>query len=92
MSAKDTALESDSSLWDITCTYDAGLLGCGEGVPTEFRRRMHSIDVGEVIEVVVRDPSAKEDLPSLARMMGHRIRSMHDRDDGALVVLVERAR
>ena len=78
--------------WDVACTYDAGSMGCGEGLPMEFRRRVHSVEVGEVIEIVLRDPSAKDDLPSLARMMGHRIRSMRDRDDGALVVLVERAR
>jgi TusA-related sulfurtransferase len=77
---------------DVASTYDAGSMGCGEGLPMEFRRRVLSVEVGEVIEIVLRDPSAKDDLPSLARMMGHRIRSMRDRDDGALVVLVERAR
>jgi TusA-related sulfurtransferase len=78
--------------WDVVCTYDAGSMGCGEGLPMEFRRRVQSVEVGEVIEIVLRDPSAKEDLPSLARMMGHRIRSIRDGDEGALVVLVERAR
>lgn len=77
---------------DVVCTYDAGSIGCGEGLPMEFRRRVHALQVGEMIEIVLRDPSAKEDLPSLARMMGHRIRSVEDRADGALVVLVERAR
>jgi TusA-related sulfurtransferase len=76
----------------VTCTYDAGSVGCGEGLPMEFRRRVHALEVGELIEIVLRDPSAKEDLPSLARMMGHRIRSMQDRADGALIVVVERAR
>jgi TusA-related sulfurtransferase len=83
---------ADSALWSVACTYDAGSIGCGEGLPMEFRRRVHALKVGEVIEIVLRDASAKEDLPSLARMMGHRIRSMEDRADGALVVLVERAR
>jgi TusA-related sulfurtransferase len=84
--------DSDPVEWDVACTYDAGSTGCGEGLPMEFRRRVHALEVGELIEIVLRDPSAKEDLPSFARMMGHRIRSMEDRTDGALVVLVERAR
>jgi TusA-related sulfurtransferase len=82
----------DPVVLGVACTYDAGSTGCGEGLPMEFRRRVHSLEVGEQIEIVLRDPSAKEDLPALARMMGHRIRSMEDRTDGSLVVLVERAR
>jgi TusA-related sulfurtransferase len=73
-------------------TFDAGDMGCGEGLPMEFRRRVHALEVGDAIEFLVRDPSAKEDLPPLARMMGHRIRSMEDRSDGYLSVVVERAR
>lgn len=72
--------------------YDAGDMGCGEGLHMEFRRRVHALEVGESIEFLVRDPSAKEDLPPLARMMGHRIRAMEERDDGTLSVVVERAR
>ena len=73
-------------------TYDAGDMGCGEGLHMEFRRRVQALDVGGTIEFIVRDPSAKEDLPSCARMLGHRVRSMDDRADGALSVIVERAR
>ena len=93
METRDQEIETpDSFELGVACTYDAGSMGCGEGLPMEFRRRVHALEVGEMIEIVLRDPSAKEDLPSLARMMGHRIRSMEDRADGALVVLVERAR
>lgn len=93
MNPRDREVEAfDPVALGVACTYDAGSTGCGEGLPMEFRRRVHALEVGEVIEIVLRDPSAKEDLPSLARMMGHRIRSMEDRTDGALVVLVERAR
>ena len=73
-------------------TYDAGEMSCGEGLHMEFRRRVHALEVGDSIEFVVRHSSAKEDLPALARMMGHRIRSVADRPDGALAVVVERAR
>lgn len=72
--------------------YDAGDMSCGEGLHMEFRRRVQALDIGASIEFVVRHPSAKEDLPALARMMGHRIRSMDDRPDGSLSVVVERAR
>jgi TusA-related sulfurtransferase len=72
--------------------YDAGDMGCGDGLSMEFRRQVQAIEVGETIEFVVRDPSAKDDLPPLARLMGHRIRSMSKRDDGALSFVVERGR
>ncbi len=72
--------------------FDAGEMSCGEGLHMEFRRRVHALEVGKSIEFVVRHPSAKEDLPALARMMGHRIRSMQVRADGALSLVVERAR
>lgn len=58
----------------------------------EFRRNMQNLEVGDTIEFVVRDPSAKEDLPPLARMMGHRIVSQLELDDGSHSVVVERAR
>ena len=70
---------------------DMGVMGCNE-VPMEFRRNMQALEVGETIEFVVRDPSAKEDLPPLARMMGHRIVSEEHLDDGALAIVIERAR
>jgi TusA-related sulfurtransferase len=72
--------------------YDLGDMSCGEGLPMEFRRVMQSLDVGSTAEFVVRDPSAKEDLAPLARMMGHRIVSEVQLNDGALSLIVERAR
>jgi TusA-related sulfurtransferase len=58
----------------------------------EFRRTMQNIEVGDVIEFWMRDPSAKEDLPPLARMMGHRVLAEEERGDGVLSVIVERAK
>ncbi len=72
--------------------YDAGDTGCGEGLHMEFRRRLQSLEVGQLIEVIMRDPSAKEDLPPLVRMMGHRIRSVEELEDGRMSLVVERAR
>jgi TusA-related sulfurtransferase len=70
---------------------DLGAMTC-QHLPMEFRRHIQSVQVGDVIEFLVRDPSAKEDLPPLARMMGHRILAEDSRDDGSLSVVVERAR
>jgi len=72
--------------------YDAGDLGCADGLAGEFRRQMQHISVGHVLVVSTHDPAAKEDLPSLARLMGHVVRSIEATDDGRLLVSVERGR
>ena len=56
--------------------FDAGDLGCADGLASEFRRRLGAIPIGDVLVVTARDPAAKEDLPPLARMMGHEVRSI----------------
>jgi TusA-related sulfurtransferase len=72
--------------------FDAGDLGCADGLAGEFRRRIGAIPVGDVLVVTARDPAAKEDLPPLARMMGHEVRSIETPDDGRLLMTVERRR
>ena len=72
--------------------FDAGDRGCADGLAGEFRRRMQQIPVGDVLVVSTRDPAAKEDLPPLARMMGHVVRSIEAPGDGRLLVSVERGR
>jgi TusA-related sulfurtransferase len=72
--------------------FDAGEMGCADGLAGEFRRQMHEIPVGDVLVVSTRDPAAKEDLPPLARMMGHVVRSVEVPGDGRLLVSVERGR
>ena len=72
--------------------FDAGVLGCADGLAGEFRRRVQQIPVGHVLVVSTRDPAAKEDLPPLARMMGHVVRSIEAPGDGRLLVSVERGR
>lgn len=72
--------------------FDAGDLGCADGLAGEFRRRIGAIPVGDVLVVTARDPAAKEDLPPLARMMGHEVRSVETPDDGRLLMTVERRR
>lgn len=92
MEGYEPRLDSAEPAVSVACSYDAGTAGCGDGLHMEFRRQIQALDVGELLEFVVRDPSAKEDLPPLARMMGHRIRTMQERKDGSLSVVVERAR
>ncbi len=72
--------------------FDAGDLGCADGLAGEFRRRIRAIPVGDVLIVTARDPAAREDLPPLARMMGHTVRSVESPGDGRLRMTVERGR
>jgi tRNA 2-thiouridine synthesizing protein A len=67
-------------------------MGCADGLSGEFSRRIKSVAVGDVLTVVARDPAAKEDLPSLARMMGQQVLSVDQNDDGSLSITVERVR
>jgi TusA-related sulfurtransferase len=67
-------------------------MGCVDGLAGAFRRRISAVAPGDVLEVIARDPAAKEDLPPLARMLGHRVVSVDERADGALVICVEAKR
>jgi TusA-related sulfurtransferase len=69
---------------------DAGSMGCADGLAQEFRNRLADINVGDSIAVIVSDPAAKEDLPSLARLLGHSVRSVETKDDDRLVITVEK--
>jgi TusA-related sulfurtransferase len=75
-----------------THAFDAGTMGCADGLASEFRRRIGAIPVGDVLVVTARDPAAKEDLPPLARLMGHTVHSVEAPGDGRLVITVERGR
>jgi TusA-related sulfurtransferase len=70
--------------------FDAGDMGCADGLAQEFRRQIAKVSIGGSLEVVVSDPAAKEDLPSLARLLGQRITSTEALDDGRLTITVER--
>lgn len=70
--------------------FNAGELGCADGLAQEFRRRIRAIPVGDALVVATRDPAAKEELPSLARLLGNTVRSVESLDDGWLQITVER--
>jgi TusA-related sulfurtransferase len=69
---------------------DAGDMGCADGLADEFRRRVAGIPAGESLAVIVRDPAAKEDLPALARLLGHSVTSVKRHGDGQVTFSVER--
>jgi len=75
-----------------THRFGAGSMGCADGLAREFRRRILAIAPGDLLEVITSDPAAKEDLPPLARLMGHTVRSAESTDDGRLLITVERGR
>lgn len=70
--------------------FDAGAMGCADGLAQEFRRQLSAVAVGDSIRVVVRDPAAKEDLPALARMLGQAVTSVEAHEDGRLTINVEK--
>ncbi len=70
--------------------FDAGELGCGSGLPQEFRHQMSALPVGGILETTARDPAAKEDLPALARLLGHQVLSVTTSSDGQTIVIVKR--
>jgi len=70
--------------------FEAGEMGCADGLAQEFRRRLTEVPIGGSLEVVVSDPAAKEDLPSMARLLGQRVTSTEAHDDGRLTITVER--
>ncbi len=71
-------------------SFDAGTMGCADGLAEEFRRKLAEVPAGGRLEVVVRDPAAKEDLPSMARLLGHRVASSEATADGRLIITVEK--
>jgi TusA-related sulfurtransferase len=70
--------------------FDAGELGCGSGLPQEFRRQVSALPVGGILETAARDPAAKEDLPALARLLGHQVLSVTTSPEGQTIVIVKR--
>jgi TusA-related sulfurtransferase len=74
-----------------TVRYDCGWLGC-DAMPMVVRRQFQAVEVGDVVEFLVYEASSKEDTPPFCRMLGHRVLSIEEQEDGALVIRVERAR
>ncbi|MBI2704880.1 MAG: sulfurtransferase TusA family protein [Actinobacteria bacterium] len=68
-------------------TLDAGTLGCGDGLAAWFRQQLRGASPGDTLRCIVRDPSAREELPALARLMGHTCTSIEAIDDHFLITV-----
>ncbi len=86
----ESVMTSDEQIGRVV-QFDAGWLGC-DRMPMVQRRQLQTVEIGDIIEFVVYDPSSKEDVPSFARMLGHRVRWIKAQDDGAALIAVERMR
>lgn len=73
-----------------THEFDAGMMGCTEGLSQEVKRQINAIPVGDTLIVTARDPIAKDDLPALARLLGHTVRSVELNARAEIVVTIER--
>ena len=73
-----------------THEFDAGTMGCAEGLSQEFKRQINALPAGDVLVVTARDPIAKDDLPALARLLGHKVHSVEINQNADIVVTVER--
>jgi TusA-related sulfurtransferase len=73
-----------------THEFDAGMMGCADGLSQEFKRQLNAISEGDILVVTARDPIAKEDLPALARLLGHTVHSVEMNERAEIVVTVQR--
>jgi TusA-related sulfurtransferase len=70
--------------------FDAGDMGCADGLAQEFRKQIASVEVGSSMVAIVRDPAAIEDIPPLARLLGHSVTSVEAQGEGTFKITVER--
>lgn len=73
-----------------THEFDAGMMGCADGLSQEVKRQINAIPVGDTLVVIARDPIAKTDLPALARLLGHKVHSVELNQSAQIVVTIER--
>lgn len=72
-------------------TRDAGDLGCGDGLAAWFHSQLRDTPTGGTLRSVVRDPAAREELPALARLMGHTVTSI-EAGEGCFMITVEKTK
>jgi TusA-related sulfurtransferase len=72
--------------------FDAGQMGCADGLAQELRRQLTSVPIGGSLVAIVRDPAAREEVPALARMLGHSVTSLKEADEGKFKITMERKR
>lgn len=57
-------------------SFDGGELDCGNGLLLLIRRHIDPLAPGELLEILSREPSVEEDLPSWCRLTGNPLVSM----------------
>lgn len=70
--------------------FDAGDMGCADGLAQAFVERIGAINTGDVLRITASDPAARTDLPSLARMRGHTVEDTHEVGDGRTQFIIRR--
>lgn len=70
--------------------FDAGMMGCADGLSQEVKRQINAIPIGDTLIVTARDPIARDDLPALARLLGHTVHSVELNARAEIVVTIER--
>lgn len=70
---------------------DFGEMGCGDGLAAHVRRHLSAVGIGDRLRIVTHDPSAREELPALARLLGQRVISIEPTGDATTITL-ERTR
>ncbi|MBE8540640.1 sulfurtransferase TusA family protein [Geoglobus acetivorans] len=53
------------------------------------RKAIEEVEVGDVIEVLADDPSARKDIPEWAERAGHKVLSVEE-DDGIFIIRIQR--
>ncbi len=78
----------DAGKTDITKTLDMTGFFCPEPV-VQTSSEIEEIEVGEVLEMLADDPSARSDMESWCKRTGHELVSV-DEEDGVLRFLIRR--
>ncbi|WP_457590637.1 sulfurtransferase TusA family protein [Geoglobus sp.] len=55
----------------------------------EARKAIEEVDVGEVVEILADDPSAKNDIPEWAERAGHKVVELKE-DNGIFIIRIKR--
>ncbi len=53
------------------------------------RKAIEEVEVGEIVEVLADDPSAKKDIPEWAERSGHKILGIEE-EDGIFIIKIQR--
>lgn len=55
----------------------------------EARKAVEEVEVGEIVEILADDPSAKKDIPEWAERSGHEVVELKE-DDGIFIIRIKR--